>query len=178
MRRAKRAASHTITTMYTPEQLARREASPWTRVQIILAPIQFVAFIISFILVVRYLRTGDGHLAATISIWIKIALIWALTITGMFWENDVYGHYFMAPQFFWEDLGNLIAIITHNAYFVAQWIGMSDRNVMLVMLFAYITYLFNAAQFIVKGVRSARQRRRLSAAMTMREPETVSELPH
>jgi 3-vinyl bacteriochlorophyllide hydratase len=155
--------------MYTPEQLARREASRWTRVQIMLAPIQFLAFIISFILVIRYLQTGEGHLAATISIWIKIILIWVLTITGMLWEHDVYGHYFMAREFFWEDLGNLIAIITHNAYFVAQWIGMSERNVMLVMLFAYITYLFNAAQFIVKGVRSARQRRQLRAAMNIQE---------
>lgn len=90
--------------MYTPEQLVRREASPWTRVQIILAPIQFLAFLISFFLVVRYLMTEQGYLAATISVWIKIALIWALTITGMLWEKDVYGHYFMAREFFWEDL--------------------------------------------------------------------------
>ncbi|MFP4437480.1 MAG: 2-vinyl bacteriochlorophyllide hydratase [Chloroflexaceae bacterium] len=147
--------------MYTPEQLARREASPWTRVQIILAPIQFLAFLISFFLVVRYLITDQGFMAATISVWIKIALIWALTITGMLWEKDVYGHYFMAREFFWEDLGNLIAILTHNAYFVVQWLGWDQRAVMLVMLFAYITYLFNAVQFIIKGIRSGRERRAL-----------------
>jgi len=150
--------------MYTPEQLARREASPWTRVQIGLAPIQFLAFLVSFALVAHYLVTGEGYLAATVSVWVKIALIWALTITGMLWEHDVYGHYFMAREFFWEDLGNLIAIITHNAYFVAQWAGASERTVMWVMVFAYTTYLFNAAQFIVKGVRSARQRRALREA--------------
>ncbi len=147
--------------MYTPEQLARREASPWTRVQIILAPIQFLAFLISFFLVVRYLITDQGLVAATISVWIKIALIWALTITGMLWEKDVYGHYFMAREFFWEDLGNLIAILTHNAYFVVQWLGWDQRAVMLVMLFAYITYLLNAVQFIIKGIRSGRERRAL-----------------
>jgi 3-vinyl bacteriochlorophyllide hydratase len=147
--------------MYTPEQLARREASPWTRVQIILAPIQFLAFLISFFLVVRYLLTDQGLMAATISVWIKIALIWALTITGMLWEKDVYGHYFMAREFFWEDLGNLIAILTHNAYFVVQWLGWDQRAVMLVMLFAYITYLLNAVQFIIKGIRSGRERRAL-----------------
>ena len=150
--------------MYTADQLARREASPWTRVQIILAPIQFLAFIVSFALVIRYLSSGEGYVAATLSVWLKIALIWALTITGMLWEHDVYGHYFMAPEFFWEDLGNLIAIITHNAYFVAQWLGAGERSIMWVMVFAYITYLFNAAQFIVKGVRSARQRRALREA--------------
>jgi 3-vinyl bacteriochlorophyllide hydratase len=150
--------------MYTVDQLARREASPWTRVQILLAPIQFLAFVISFGLVLRYLSSGEGYWAATVSIWVKIALIWALTITGMLWEHDVYGHYFMAPEFFWEDLGNLIAIITHNAYFVAQWMGAGERTVMWVMVVAYISYLFNAAQFIVKGVRSARQRRALREA--------------
>lgn len=156
--------------MYTPEQLARREASPWTRVQMILAPIQFVAFLISFFLVVRYLATDQGYLAATISVWIKILLIWALTITGMLWEKDVYGRYFMAREFFWEDLGNLIAILTHNAYFIVQWSGWERRPVMFVMLFAYITYLLNATQFIVKGIRSGRERRMLQAqALNNRE---------
>lgn len=147
--------------LYTPEQLARRDASPWTKVQIILAPIQFLAFLISFSLVIYYLVTGSGYLAATISVWIKIGLIWALTITGMLWEKDVYGHYFMAREFFWEDLGNLVAILTHNAYFVVQWLGWDARAVMWVMVFAYVTYLFNAAQFIVKGIRSAQYRRAL-----------------
>jgi 3-vinyl bacteriochlorophyllide hydratase len=147
--------------MYTPEQLARREASPWTRVQIILAPIQFLAFLISLGLVLNYLITGQGYAAATVSVWIKIGLIWALTITGMFWEHDIYGHYFMAREFFWEDLGNLIAILTHNAYFVVQWLHLGERAVMLTMLVAYSSYLLNAGQFIVKGVRSARQRRAL-----------------
>lgn len=145
--------------MYTPEQLEKRNSSRWTRIQMILAPIQFLAFLISFSLVVHYLITGEGYLIATISVWIKIILIWALTITGMFWEKDVYDHYFMAKEFFWEDLGNLIAILTHNAYFVVQWLGWSDRNVMIVMLIAYITYLFNAGQFIVKGVQSYRYRK-------------------
>lgn len=155
--------------MYTPEQLARREASPWTRVQIILAAIQFLAFLISFGLVVRYLLTDQGFVAATVSVWIKIVLIWALTITGMLWEKDVYGHYFMAREFFWEDLGNLVAILTHNAYFIVQWLGWDQRTVMVVMLFAYITYIFNAVQFILKGIRSGRERRALQARLMKQE---------
>ena len=155
--------------MYTPDQLRRREASRWTKVQIILAPIQFVAFIVSFGLVIHYLITGDGFLAATISVWVKIALIWALTITGMLWEHDMYDHYFMAKEFFWEDLGNLIAIITHNLYFVAKGMGADERTVMWVMVFAYVTYLFNAAQFLVRGVRSARQRRAMQQVSTQQQ---------
>lgn len=147
--------------MYTADQLARRARSPWTKVQIYLAPIQFFAFLVSFALVIRYLMTGEGYMAATISVWIKITLIWALTITGMLWEYDMFDHYFMAKEFFWEDLGNLIAILTHNAYFVAKWMGADDRTVMWVMVFAYITYLFNAAQFLARGIRSLRQRRAL-----------------
>jgi 3-vinyl bacteriochlorophyllide hydratase len=147
--------------MYTPDQLRRREQSKWTRVQIILAPIQFLAFMVSFALVVRYLVTGEGYLITTVSIWVKIALIWALTITGMFWEHDMFDHYFMAKEFFWEDVGNLIAIITHNLYFVAQWLGAEHRTIMWVMVFAYITYLFNAGQFIYRGVQSARFRRQI-----------------
>ena len=126
--------------------------------QIILAPIQFVAFMISFGLVIHYLISGEWYWTATISVWVKIALIWALTITGMFWEYDMYDHYFMAKEFFWEDLGNLIAIITHNLYFVAKGMGADERTVMWVMVFAYVTYLFNAGQFLARGIRSARQR--------------------
>jgi 3-vinyl bacteriochlorophyllide hydratase len=150
--------------MYTEDQLARRARSKWTRVQIILAPIQFLAFLISFGLVIHYLVTGEGFWAATISIWIKITLIWALTITGMFWEHDMFDHYFMAKEFFWEDMGNLIAILTHNAYFVAKWVGADERTVMWVMVFAYVTYLFNAGQFLARGIRSAQQRSALKRA--------------
>lgn len=155
--------------MYTPDQLRRREQSRWTKVQIILAPIQFCVFLISFGLVIHYLVTGQGYWAATISVWIKIALIWALTITGMLWEYDMYDHYFMAKEFFWEDLGNLIAIITHNMYFVAQWMGADNRTVMWVMVFAYVTYLFNAAQFLARGVRSWRQRQALKQQMPQQQ---------
>ncbi len=149
--------------MYTAEQLQRRNASRWTKVQIILAPIQFLAFLISFGLVLRYLFTGDGYWIATLSVWIKIALIWALTITGMLWERDVYGQYFLAPAFFWEDMGNLIALITHNLYFVVQWLGWEQHDVMLVMVLAYTTYLVNAGQFVLKGIRSAQYRRSMQA---------------
>jgi 2-vinyl bacteriochlorophyllide hydratase len=160
--------------MYTPEQLERRNRSPWTKAQFILAPIQFIVFLISFALVIRYLATGEGYWIATISVWIKIALIWALTITGMLWEHDIYGKYFMAPEFFWEDLGNLIAIITHNAYFVAVWLHLDSRTVMWVMVFAYVTYLFNAGQFIVKGIQSARQRRLLQAQLQAQSAGTAN----
>ncbi|MEN9937143.1 MAG: hypothetical protein RLZZ387_3722 [Chloroflexota bacterium] len=145
--------------MYTPEQLARRDASIWTLVQAVLAPIQFLAFVVSFALVIRYLVTGEGYAIANASVLVKIALLWAITITGMIWEKEIFGHYFMAREFFWEDLGNLVAILTHNLYFVAVALGWDNRAVMTLMLLAYCTYLINCAQFVYRGVQAGRQRR-------------------
>jgi len=146
------------TTGYTPEQLARRNESIWTKVQIILAPIQFLVFITSFALVIRYLTTGEGYAIANASVLIKISLLWLITITGMIWEKEIFDHWFLAPQFFWEDVGNAVAIIMHNIYFIVIWLGWSQNAVMTVMLIAYITYLFNCGQFILRGIQGRQQR--------------------
>ncbi|NJN99741.1 MAG: 2-vinyl bacteriochlorophyllide hydratase [Anaerolineales bacterium] len=150
---------------YTPAQLERRDKSKWTLVQAILAPIQFLAFIISFALVVRYLLTGEGYEITTISVLIKISLLWLITVTGMIWEKEIFGKWFLAPQFFWEDVGNAVAMILHNVYFLARWQGWSDQTVMALMLIAYIAYLFNCSQFVVKGLR-ARQQRQMALPQT------------
>lgn len=150
--------------LYTPEQLARRNASAWTRVQAILAPIQFLAFLASFVLVARYLATGQGYPIANASVLLKIALLWAITISGMIWEKQVFGHYFLARQFFWEDVGNAIALLFHNLYFVALALHWPDRAVMTLMLAAYCTYLVNCAQFVIKGIRAGQQRRMMREA--------------
>ena len=54
--------------LYTAAQRARRDASGWTLVQGILAPTQFLVFLISLWLVVSYLMTGDGYAIATGSV--------------------------------------------------------------------------------------------------------------
>ena len=151
-------------TRFTPDQLARRKASVWTPVVMWLAGIQFLAYIIGFYLVIRYLAVGEGYLAASISVWIKIILMWAITVTGMLCEKDIFDTYFMAGEFFWEDVGNLVAMITHNAYFVVLWIGFEPRSIMFVMLFAYVTYLLNLCQWLIVGVKSYRQRNTAQAA--------------
>lgn len=152
-----------MSTTYTAAQLARRNESSWTRVQAILAPLQFLAFIISLALVIRYLSTGAGYTVANISVLIKITLLWLITVTGMIWEKEVFGHWFLAPQFFWEDVGNAVAMFFHNLYFVAVWLDWSPRALMTLMLVAYISYLFNCAQFVIKGVQARRQRLALSS---------------
>ena len=61
--------------LYTAEERRRRDATPWTLVQGILAPIQFVVFAVSLGLVLRYLATGEGFAAATVSIVVKTLAI-------------------------------------------------------------------------------------------------------
>lgn len=157
---------------YTSEQLAQRDRSPWTRVQMILAPIQFLVFLVSVGLIIRYLATGQGYTIAVISVLIKIALLWAITITGMIWEKAVFGHYFLAREFFWEDIGNAVAMIAHNLYFLAAGLHWPNRAVMALMLLAYCTYLVNCAQFVLKGIRAGRQRR--AAARELLEAQSAS----
>src|SRR5262249_45253768 len=41
--------------LYSPEQRRRRDQSPWTIVQGVLAPVQFLIFLVSLGLVLRYL---------------------------------------------------------------------------------------------------------------------------
>ena len=146
------------TSGYTAEQLEKRNKSKWTIVQAVLAPIQFLAFIISFFLVIRYLLTGNGFVIANISVLIKIGLLWLITFTGMIWEKEVFDQWFLAPQFFWEDVGNAIAMIMHNLYFWARWQDWSQQAIMTLMLVAYTTYLVNSAQFVYKGIRARKQR--------------------
>lgn len=126
--------------------------------QAVLAPVQFLMFLISFGFVIRYLVTGDGYAIANVTVLIKISLLWLITITGMIWEKEIFGHWFLAPQFFWEDVGNAVAMVTHNLYFLAQGLGWSERSVMLLMVVAYSTYLVNCGQFIMKGLQARKQR--------------------
>jgi 3-vinyl bacteriochlorophyllide hydratase len=142
--------------LYTPEQRARRDNTRWTLVQGILAPIQFLILLISVGLVMRYLTTGEGLVAATISIIVKTMVLYAIMITGAIWEKVVFGQYLFAPAFFWEDAVSMIVIALHTTYLVALMTGwLNERHQMYLALAAYATYTVNAAQFIWK-LRMAR----------------------
>ncbi len=142
--------------LYTEVERARRDASPWTLVQGILAPLQFAAFTISLALVLRYLLTGDGYTTATASILVKTGFLYAIMITGAIWEKAVFGQYLFAPAFFWEDAFSFIVIALHSLYLLALWQGfLTPQGLMILALAAYATYAFNAGQFILK-LRAAR----------------------
>jgi 3-vinyl bacteriochlorophyllide hydratase len=153
-----------LKTLYTPEQRRRRDATKWTQVQGILAPIQFAVFLISLGLVVRYLTLGDGFLVATASILIKTLLLYAIMVTGSIWEREVFGCYLFAPAFFWEDVFSFLVLALHTAYLVALLAGIGNpRQQMLLALAAYASYFVNATQFLLK-LRAARRDERLALA--------------
>jgi 3-vinyl bacteriochlorophyllide hydratase len=134
----------------------RRDASPWTLVQGILAPVQFLIFAVSLYLVLHYLRTGENHEAAIWSVVVKTMALYTIMITGAIWEKVVFGQYLFAPSFYWEDVFSMLVIALHTAYLVALFWGLlDDRQLMLLALAAYFTYVINAGQFIWK-LRMAR----------------------
>jgi 3-vinyl bacteriochlorophyllide hydratase len=142
--------------LYTAEQRRRRDASRWTLVQGILAPIQFVVFLVSLALVLRFLATGAGFDAATTSVVIKTLVLYTIMITGCVWEHDVFGRYLFAPAFFWEDVVSMFVLALHTLYIGALLFGsIHARYQMYVALLAYSAYLLNATQFLLK-LRAAR----------------------
>jgi 3-vinyl bacteriochlorophyllide hydratase len=150
------ARGHQGRPLYTPEEKRRRDASPWTMVQGILAPVQFLVFLVSLALVVRFLATGQGEQAATASVVVKTFVLYAIMVTGSFWERAIFGRFLFAPAFFWEDAVSMVVIALHTAYLVALLSGSLDsQRLMVLALAAYASYVVNAAQFILK-LRAAR----------------------
>jgi len=142
--------------LYTVEERRRRDATPWTVVQGILAPAQFVAFAFSLYFVFRFLATGEGLYAAHASIVVKTLFLYAIMVTGAIWEKVVFGRYLFAPSFFMEDVFSMLVIALHTAYLAALATGaLSSDQLMYLALAAYLTYVINAGQFLIK-LRMAR----------------------
>lgn len=134
----------------------RRAATVWTRVQGGLAPLQFVVFAVSLVLVLRFLATGSGHAAAAASIVAKTAVLYAIMVTGAVWEKAVFGRYLFAAPFFWEDAVGIAVIGLHSACLWALWSGaVGPAGEMALALAAYAAYVLNAGQFLFK-LRRAR----------------------
>ena len=143
--------------LYTAEQRERRDTSRWTIVQGVLAPVQFLVFLVSLALVARFLLTGEGQEAATISIVVKTVVLYTIMITGAVWEKVVFGRYLFAGAFFWEDAFSMLVIALHTAYLAALFTHtFSARGQMAIALAAYAAYVINATQFLLK-LRAARQ---------------------
>ncbi len=142
--------------LYSAAERARRDASAWTVVQAVLAPLQFAVFLVSLALVVRFLATGRGEEAAIASVVVKTFVLYAIMVTGSIWEKAVFGRYLFAASFFWEDALSMLVLALHTAYLAALVSGRLDpRALMVVALSAYAAYAVNAGQFLLK-LRAAR----------------------
>ena len=137
--------------LYSPQERLRRDATVWTRVQGVLAPVQFLIFLISLGLVLRWLWTGQDFGWATASVVVKTAVLYTIMITGSIWEKVVFDRWLFAPAFFWEDVVSMGVLALHTAYLVA-WLTqtLAPREQMLLALAAYAAYVINAAQFLWK----------------------------
>ncbi|MEP7065075.1 MAG: 2-vinyl bacteriochlorophyllide hydratase [Gemmatimonadota bacterium] len=151
--------------LYTREERERRDRSGWTIVQGILAPVQFLIFAVSLVLVTRYLVTGAGIFAANASVVAKTIALYAIMVTGALWEHDVFGKYLFAPAFFWEDIVSMAVIALHTAYLITLVFGLlTPAERFTIALAAYASYAINATQFVLK-LRAARRQMQSGAAL-------------
>lgn len=141
--------------LYTPEQRRRRDETKWTLVQGILAPLQLLAMLVSVVLVLRFLSTGEGLLAANVSVVVKTLFLYVIMITGAIWEKVVFDQYLFHEAFFWEDVVSFGVIAVHTAYLWGLFAGWDPRVNLTIALFAYAIYTVNAIQFLLK-LRAAR----------------------
>ena len=108
-------------------------------------------FLVSLVLVLRFLLTGEGQGAAIASVVVKTLALYAIMVTGCIWEKVVFGRYLFAPAFYWEDVFSMAVLALHTAYLLALWLGwLTPHGLMLLALAAYATYVTNAAQFLWK----------------------------
>ncbi|MDC7784594.1 2-vinyl bacteriochlorophyllide hydratase [Rhodoplanes sp. TEM] len=164
------AASHTaIVGLYTPEERRRRDASPWTIVQGVLAPLQFLVFLVSLGLVLRFLATGEGYVAATVSVVAKTVILYVIMVTGSIWEKVVFGKYLFAKPFFWEDVFSMLVLALHTAYLAALATDAAVATQMTLALAAYATYVVNATQFVLKLRAARKQQEAMDAAASLAE---------
>lgn len=142
--------------LYTQEERQRRDQTIWTVVQGILAPLQFLVFLVSLVLVCMSLW-GEGDTTwAQLSVLVKTALLYTIMVTGCIWEKVVFGRYLFAPSFFWEDVVSMLVMALHTAYLVVWWQDSLPAQAQLwLALAAYAVYVINAAQFLLK-LRAAR----------------------
>jgi len=142
--------------LYTAAERVRRDSTRWTLVQGVLAPVQFLVFLISLGLVIRWFLTGEGLEIATISIVVKTLVLYLIMVTGSIWEKVVFGKWLFVHAFFWEDVFSMLVLALHTSYLAALYTGSLDASqLMLLALAAYATYVINAGQFLLK-LRAAR----------------------
>jgi 3-vinyl bacteriochlorophyllide hydratase len=128
---------------------ARRSASVWTRIHPIFALGQLGAFVVSVGFLGAYFAGWVNFAAVHESVLIKIALMIGAIVSGALWEHDVFGPYWFAPEFFFEDAMTVNVFLLHIGYLVIVYTepGNLDKAILMLGL-AYLVYLANVVQYI------------------------------
>jgi 3-vinyl bacteriochlorophyllide hydratase len=135
--------------------LERRAASIWTKIHPIFALGQLLAFLVSVGCLVAYFFGAVSFDVVNDSALVKIGLMVGAVLTGSFWEHDIYGFWWFAPDFMAEDVMTLIVFITQMAYLLVGVTHSGDVTAKLAMLgLAYSVYVANVAQYIHKTQRA------------------------
>lgn len=148
---------------YTSEQLAKRNASVWTDIQIILAPIQFLIFLTGVTVNTLY----TNHLLNIEFYWVSIAILFKtlffalLFITGMYFEKEIFDKWVYSKEFLWEDIGSTVAAAFHLLYFVLAFMGYSEDVLVSEAYLAYATYVMNALQYFVRIILEKHNEKKL-----------------
>ncbi|MEI6044566.1 MAG: 2-vinyl bacteriochlorophyllide hydratase [Chloroflexota bacterium] len=142
--------------MYTLEQLERKAKCKWTIVQYIGAPLQILVFLISLGFVLYTFFVSDELFGLTNGIIVfKVLFLYFMFITGMLWEKEVIGKYYLSAEFFWEDVVSTWVLILHTSYVTALLLGVKDhKTLLLIILVAYVSYVINAIQYFIKVMRN------------------------
>jgi 3-vinyl bacteriochlorophyllide hydratase len=73
-------------------------------------------------------------------------------VSGAFWERDVYGQYWFADQFFFEDCMTINVLLLHLGYLgIAYMNPQAPEKAVVVLCLAYAVYVANVAQYIFRN---------------------------
>jgi 3-vinyl bacteriochlorophyllide hydratase len=129
--------------------LDRRKASIWTLIHPLFAIGQLLAFVVSVSLCVAYLRGAVPFHTVHVSVLVKVGLMVGAVVTGAFWERDVFGYWWFAPEFLLEDVMTLIVFIAQLTYLAIVFFHPERMHAIIGSLgAAYAVYLANVAQYI------------------------------
>ena len=150
---------------YTPEQLEKRNASVWTDIQLILAPVQFIVFLTGVVVTLLYAQNDQifSFYWVSLAILFKTLLFGLLLITGSYFEKEIFNKWIYGKEFLWEDVGSTVAAFFHLLYFVMAYLGYPEDILIWEALLAYFTYVVNALQYLARIILEKINERRLKA---------------
>jgi 3-vinyl bacteriochlorophyllide hydratase len=150
--------------------LLKRKASVWTMIHPLFALGQLLAFFVSVGWFVAFLRGAVPFHVVHVSVLVKVALMVGAVLTGAFWERDVFGYWWFAPEFLFEDVMTLIVFIMQMTYLAMVWAHPTYMGVIVgVLVAAYTVYVANVAQYIHRTQRAKQEIAAVEKATTLKK---------